>query len=154
MDLAEETRERLEEQIDWYDKKSLFSQKWYKRSKVTVIVAAALIPLSVNVPMGEYFSAFLGAVILIVEGLQHLNQYHQNWTTYRSTCEALKHEKFLWIGRAGPYETADNPNVMLAERIEALISQEHAKWVSTRQEAAKKPASSSTSFSKEKERLK
>ena len=76
--------------------------------------------------------------------LLQLNQYHHHWTTYRSTCEALKHEKFLWIGKAGPYAAADNPNMTLAERIEAVISHEHAKWVSTRQEAANKSSSLST----------
>ena len=144
MDIAEETRERLESQIKWYDTKSIYNQKWYKISKVTVIVSAALIPLSATVPMIDFLPAWLGAVILIIEGLQQLNQYHKNWTTYRSTCEALQHEKFLWIGKAGPYAVADNPNAMLAERVEALISQEHAKWVSTRQEAAKKFSSPST----------
>ena len=141
MDISQETLDRLEEQINWYDKKSISCQKWYKRSEVTVIITAALIPLSANFVEDNLLGACLGALILIIEGLQHLNQYHHHWTTYRSTCEALKHEKYLWIGQAGPYTAADNPNAMLAERIEALISQEHAKWVSTRQEVAKKPSS-------------
>jgi len=145
MDISQETLDRLESQIDWYDKKSISNQKWYKISKVAVIVAAALIPLSATLPMIGFLPAWLGALILIIEGLQHLNQYHHHWTTYRSTCEALKHEKYLWIGKAGPYAAADNPNAMLAERIEALISQENAKWVSTRQEATKKTSSGSTS---------
>jgi hypothetical protein len=49
----------------------------------------------------------------------------------------LKHEKFLWLAKAGPYATAERPDVLLAERVEALISREHAKWVSTREQAEK-----------------
>ena len=68
-----------------------------------------------------------------MEGFQQLNQYQQNWTTYRSTCEALKHEKFLYLSKAGSYATAANPKVMLAERVESLVSQEQSKWMQTQQ---------------------
>jgi len=37
--------ERLEDQIGWYDRKSLTNQKYYKRIKMVEIVAAAIIPL-------------------------------------------------------------------------------------------------------------
>jgi hypothetical protein len=88
-----------------------------------------------------FLPAWLGVLIVVVEGFQQLNQYHQNWTTYRSTCEALKHEKYLWIATAGPYAAAENSHALLAERIEAIIAQEHTKWVSTRDQAVKKPSS-------------
>jgi hypothetical protein len=80
--------------------------------------------------------AALGASVVVLEGLQQLNQYQQNWTTYRSTAEALKHEKYLFLALAGPYAGAASSSKLLADRIEGLISQEHAKWVSAREEAA------------------
>ena len=79
-----------------------------------------------------------GALIVVLEGIQQLQQYQQNWTTYRSTCERLKHEKFLFLGRAGPYAEVPNPESLLAERVESLVSQEHAAWVSHRDEAGKR----------------
>jgi hypothetical protein len=39
------TLERLEDQIDWYDKKSAFNQSCFKRIKIIELIAAALIPL-------------------------------------------------------------------------------------------------------------
>jgi len=74
--------------------------------------------------------AALGAAIILVEGFLQLNQDQQNWISYRCTCEALKHEKYLFLGRAGPYAGAVDGRALLADRIEGLISQEHAKWVS------------------------
>ena len=71
------------------------------------------------------------------EGLQQLQQYQQNWITYRATCERLKHEKFLFAARAGPYASSE-PEALLAERVESLVSQEHAAWVSQREEAARR----------------
>src|SRR5262249_5612342 len=87
-------------------------------------------------------TAGLGVFIVVLEGMQQLNQYHANWISYRSTCEALKHEKYLYLAQAGPYAGAANPRAMLAERIESLVSQEHAKW-SSAQAPAEKPAQQS-----------
>lgn len=133
------TLERLEDQISWYDNKSTNAQSWYKALKLLQIVTAAALPLVAvfEVPESDKVSAALGVVILILEGFQHLNQYQQNWIAYRSTCEALKHEKYLYLAGAGPYAGAENALALLAEQIEGLISQEHAKWVSVQKQAAK-----------------
>jgi Protein of unknown function (DUF4231) len=82
-------------------------------------------------------AAVLGLVILLVEGLQQLNQYQTNWISYRSTCEALWHEKYLFLASAGPYANADRALPLLADRIEGLISQENAKWLSVQQQTGK-----------------
>ena len=84
-------------------------------------------------------TAVLGAAVVVLEALQHLNQWHHNWITYRSTCEALQHEKFTFLELAGPYEGADPKTArrLLVERTEALISTEHSKWISGQAAAAK-----------------
>ena len=131
------TMERLEDQIAWYDRKSTENQQWFKRLKIVGIVAAAVIPFAAGYGTYPLFTGALGVFIVVLEGLQGLNQYQQNWITYRSTCEGLKHEKYLWLAKAGPYVNADSADTLLAERVESLISREHAKWVSTREQAEK-----------------
>ena len=80
----------------------------------------------------------MGVLIVILEGIQHLFQFNANWVTYRSTCEALRHEKFLFLGLSGPYDLPeDEARKLLVERAESLISTEHAKWVSGRAKADK-----------------
>jgi len=127
---------RLEDQIAWYDPRSTTNQRIFKRIKVTEIVAAALIPFIAVFRMGymTYVTAGLGVLITVLEGMLHLNQYQQNWISYRSTCEELKHEKFVFLGHAAPYSNVADPRALLAERIESLVSQEHAKWASVQQE--------------------
>ena len=90
-----------------------------------------------NIPRLALVTAGLGVLITILEGLLHLNQYQQNWITYRSTCESLKHEKYVYLGHASPYAQVDDPRALLAERIESLVSQEHAKWASVQQQDSK-----------------
>jgi hypothetical protein len=133
------TIHRLDDQIGWYGRKSQTAQRWYKLLKLLQVFAAALIPLIpvFGTPHPEKVSAILGLVILIIEAVQQLNQYQQNWMSYRSTCEALKHEKFLFLAKAGLYAKSDKPLVLLADRIEGLISQEHAKWASVQEQAAR-----------------
>ena len=137
MSEADPTLQRLEDQINWYDRKSNYNQRIYKGLKVIEIVAAALVPLAAGLHLPALLTGSLGVLIAVLEGLLQLNQYHDNWISYRSTCETLKHEKFLYLATAGPYATAATAHALLAERIESLVSQEHAKWASGQEEAAK-----------------
>jgi hypothetical protein len=131
------TLDRLEDQIGWYDNKSMHCQRMFKWLKGVEIGAAAFIPLAAGAGLSVLLTGLLGVLVVVLEGLQHLNQYQQNWISYRSTCEALKHEKFLHLAHAGPYADAKDAHAFLAERIESLVSQEHAKWVSTQEQLAK-----------------
>jgi hypothetical protein len=128
------TLQRLDDQIGWYDSKSGQNQRRFKLLKAVQLVAAATIPVTATLGAHPAVAATLGAGIVVVEGFQQLNQYQQNWSLYRSNAEALKHEKFLFLARAGPYADLSDGRAVLADRIEGLISQEHAKWVSARQE--------------------
>jgi Protein of unknown function (DUF4231) len=130
--LIDPIMERLEDQIGWYDRKSLLNQRSFKRIKIIEITAAALIPFvsAFNFQRMAWVSGGLGVLITVLEGMLHLNQYEQNWITYRSTCESLKHEKYVYLGKAGPYAGSADAHAVLADRIESLVSQEHAKWAS------------------------
>ncbi len=133
---ADPIMERLEDQIAWYDRKSLTNQRQFKRMKFIVIVSASLIPFlsALSGVQGRFATGALGLVITILEGVLQLNQYQQNWIAYRSTCESLKHEKYVYLGKAAPYADAADPHALLAERVESLVSQEHAKWLLARQQ--------------------
>jgi hypothetical protein len=126
------TLERLDSQIAWYDAKSRQCALRFKVLKAVVIGAAAAIPVVAAFDVEVYVAGILGAVVVVIEGLLQADQYHQNWITYRSTAEALKHEKYLYLARADVYAGSRNPLRLLAERIEGLISQEHARWISSR----------------------
>jgi hypothetical protein len=127
------TLERLDDQIAWYSRKSQGAQRRYKWMKGMTIASAALIPVltTARMPYATQVAAGLGVLIAILEGIQQMNRYQANWTSYRATAEALQREKFLYLGKANPYLGVANPQAMLAERVEALVSQENALWAST-----------------------
>jgi hypothetical protein len=88
-----------------------------------------VIPITAALGSPPYIAAALGVFVVIFEGIQQLFQFHQNWVTYRGTCESLKHEKFLYFALAGAYANADHPLRLLAERVEGLVSSENTKWI-------------------------
>jgi len=129
--------DRLEAQIKWYGSHARSNKRWYMRIKVAQIVSAAIIPVIAAADLPTWIAGGLGALVVVLESIQQLFQFHSNWTSYRSTAESLKHEKFLFIANAGAYATAKDPSALLAERIEGRVSQEHAAWASEQQHQQK-----------------
>jgi hypothetical protein len=135
---ADPTWERLESQLKWYSQSSRTAQHWYKRLKLLELAVAAALPVVAGVGSPVWLTGGLAAVIVVLEGAQHLYQLQEHWISYRSTAEALKHERYLYLARAGPYVGEDRHRV-LAERIEGLVSQEHAKWAASSQQPTERP---------------
>ena len=127
------TWKRLEDQLGWYDRKSRDNQRRYKWLKLLELPVAAALPVVAALDSPVWVTGGLAAVIVVLEGAQHLYQFQEHWITYRSTAEALKHERYLYLAKAGPYGGEDRHR-QLAERLEGLISQEHAKWTASHQE--------------------
>lgn len=125
-------KERVDDQINWYDKKSQFNQRWYKCLRVGEIVAAAAIPflagyMSDKTPAIQVVVGCLGFAIVIIAGVVALYQFQENWVEYRTTCESLLHEKYLFLTQTEPYNV-DNPFPLFVQRVESLVSTENTKW--------------------------
>jgi hypothetical protein len=131
---------RLEDQIAWYDARAEHNQLWFRGLKVFQIVVAAAIPVGAAAGLSAAAVGGGGAFVVVLEGLQQLLQFQENWINYRSLCERLKHEKFLFLAGARPYAGVADPERLLAERVEGLVSQEHAAWVAHREEEVTEPA--------------
>ena len=139
--------QRLEDQIDWFDRKSIRHQIWYRRLKVTSIGSAALVPLVSSLDGYALLAGLLGVVVVVVEGLQHVNQHHENWIRYRSTCENLRHEKYLYQAGAGGYEGLSDDQALrqLAAQVESLLARESNDWLQLRRGLEQQKAESAQS---------
>ena len=130
---------RLTDQLAWYDHKSVVAQRWYRTLRVSQLVLSVSIPVVVGFGAPATVAAVLGALIAVVEGVQQLFQFHEHWIGYRSTAEALKQNKYLYLSRARPYSGHDRDRI-LAERVEALISRENTQWMVTQPKDAPEPS--------------
>ena len=135
---ADPVWERLEDQLAWYDRKSGDNQRSYTRLKLLELAVAAALPVVAGVGSPVWATGGLAAVIVLLEGAQHLYQFQEHWITYRSTAESLKRERFLYLAKAGPYAGEDRHR-RLAERIEDLVSRELARWAASHPEVHADP---------------
>jgi uncharacterized metal-binding protein len=132
MDEDQYLSERLEDQIDWYDRKSQWNQWWYKRLQVFQITAAASVPFLAGYVTDEtayikIIVGLLGLLVAVTTSCVTLFKFQENWLEYRATSESLRHEKYLFLTKAEPYNVGDAFQ-LLVERVETFISKENAKW--------------------------
>ena len=131
MNEEEYLKNRLDDQIDWYDRKSSQNQKSFKRLQFILIIAAASIPFISGYVDDLYYLQYLlggiGVLIATITGMLSLYKFQENWTAYRTTCESLRHEKFLYLTKTDPYRGKNAFN-LLVQRVEMLISKENSSW--------------------------
>lgn len=124
---------RVDDQIDWYDRKSINNQRQFKRLQLVAIIFGATIPLLTAISFREWETlirfviALLGSAIAIVTGLVSLNRYQENWVKYRSCAEALRREKYHFLTRTGGYDDANTG--LLVNRCEAIMASEQSEWM-------------------------
>lgn len=137
-------RDRLDDQIKWYDKKSLSNQTWFKRLRIVEILFAICVPFLVSYITSDtgFLKVVVGAmgvVIALVSGLITLYKFQENWIEYRTTAETLKHEKYLYSTHSSPYN-GDESFHLLVERVESMMSKENTNWAQlTRKAVVGKP---------------
>jgi hypothetical protein len=123
--------QRVNDQIGWYDQKSQRAQRWFKRLRAVEVIAAGAIPLFAGFggrsPWSVIVVGILGALVAILASLLSINQFQENWIEYRTTCESLKHEKYLFLTNAEPYNEEETFGLFV-QRIESLISKENSAW--------------------------
>ncbi|SMC55704.1 DUF4231 domain-containing protein [Primorskyibacter flagellatus] len=123
--------QRLDGQIEWYDRKSVSNQAAYKKLRLIEIIAAASIPLLAgyidkHVYVGMVIGA-LGLIVAVLAGVIGLYRFQENWGEYRAVSEALKQEKFLFLARAAPYD-GEKPFELLVTRVETMLRKETSGW--------------------------
>lgn len=127
---------RLEEQIDYYEKAAGRAKQMHVRLQSAIIVLSVMVPVAVSHPpeSSEWLRFVVVAASLLLPamtGLTSFRKYGELWTTYRTTAEQLKTEKYLFLTGSGRYR--DNPNAFhdLVEAVEALLIADLTKFRAT-----------------------
>ncbi len=124
-------KDRVDGQIGWYDRKSGTNQRWFRWLRIVEIIAAASIPLLVgyadSITELKVVVGILGLLIAVIAGVLALYQFQENWTGYRTTCEAVTQKKYLFLTKTQPYDQGDSFSLFV-QRVENFISKEHSTW--------------------------
>jgi hypothetical protein len=142
-DFQKYLKERHEDQIDWYDKKSIWNQKMYRRFQWSVIVLSAITPVLVAiVPETTRWPAVaISAIVAIGTTALKTFKYQENWINYRTTCETLKKETYFYNACLADYRDAEDREALFVERAESLISRENTMWLTTQRTRSEKKKS-------------
>lgn len=124
-------QERLEDQIKWYASKSRNNKKWYLGFRLITILLSTSLPFLTNflsefTPV-RYIIAFIGVAISIIEGLQLLYKFNDNWIMYRRVAENLKKERVLYLTKSGAYQ-GNGTLQDLVINAETLMGSENTNW--------------------------
>lgn len=131
MDQDEYILQRVDDQITYYDTQSKKGQSSFKFLTGIQIASGAFIPVisgfSQDIDYSEWYTAILGLAITISTATLALNKNQERWINFRTTCETLKHLKYLFLTNSTPYKGEDGYD-MFVNDIESVISKENSDW--------------------------
>lgn len=129
MNEEEYLKQRVEDQIKWYSKRSIFNQSRYKFLFILQLIFSSSITVLVIFSDNFYLKiiiAILGVLVTAINSLIVAFKYFENWTSYRTTAESLKKEKYFFTTKTGIYKSDDFN--LFVKNIEGLISKENSNW--------------------------
>lgn len=122
-------KDRLEDQINWYSKKSSFYKRCFQSARTIEIIFASVMTVLATTSLikDSFLIPFFSLSILIIASLLALYRFQELWISYRTTSESLKHEKYLFKTKTYPYNKDDKFN-LLVKNVETIISRENTLW--------------------------
>ena len=135
--------DRLENQMNWFDRKSSWHQQRYKKLKRWEFAIGASIPVMVSFSAScdlqlhlfgvsfswllQIFASVAGVVLVFITKHLELEDHYKLWKDYWANAEQLQHELMLYTSRTEPYHT-DQAYHDLVENVEGLLNKENMKW--------------------------
>ena len=137
MNYDEYKKNRVDDQICWYNTKSSKNRKVFQILRTIQIIAGALIPFlsGLLVAMAEFqkqgtaIVGGLGVIVTIATGIANFGRYRENWIEYRKMSENLQREMFLYETESGRYSLKNkNRFDLFVQTVESLLASENANW--------------------------
>ena len=133
MTQEEYLKDRVDNQIAWYSRKSARNKKYHLWSNALIIVFAAVIPFFAglgeeNLTWTKYVIALLGVLTAAFTGISALYKFQEKWMTYRITGESLKREKIIFQTGTYPYNTGASSFPLFVNTVENIMNSENAVW--------------------------
>ena len=131
MDEKQYIKDRVDDQFNFFDKKSESSQNKYRTWRVILIILSVSIPfLTLLTDWNQqirYAVAGAGVLIAAIEGFLGLYKFQEDWVNNRKAAESLKREKFLYLTKSGDYK-GEGAFELFVSRIENILAQENKSW--------------------------
>ena len=125
-------KDRVDDQLDYFDSSAMRNQKAYRKLKGTSIACNVLttmtialaftVPAEYKVAMG-ILALILSTVVLATYQIEEFQSFGAKWEKFRLVAEQIKSEKYLFLNRAGTYALEDEETAKrkFIETIEGII---------------------------------
>lgn len=126
---------RYQDQIQWYNSRSLHNQRCYRTYQWILNIFSALTPVLLAIDfcldnsLWRWSTLISAIIVALSSSVLKIFKYQENWIDYRTTCETLKKEIYYYRARAQEYAEAEDCERLFVERVESLISRENTIWL-------------------------
>lgn len=131
----EQLRQQIEHELYTYARRAVFYKRCYYILTCATIILPALVSVVNVVPSDspneiKLTVTILSAVSAVAAGVLGAANVHEHWTSYRSACENLKEEIFLYVKAVAPYDIDDSKEreSKFVSNLLNLYHQENSRW--------------------------
>lgn len=127
---VEYLKNRVLDQILWYDKKATHNQKMFKELSIVSFCISTSIPILTifgDCLILKILIALFGSIVSVISYIINIYTYKDLWIQYRMNCEMLKSEVSKFANKVPPYNT-DIAFSRFVENCEQYFTKEFSKW--------------------------
>jgi hypothetical protein len=124
----------LDQQYAWYRAHAVSAGVRYKVQEITLLVVAALIPVS-TVVTDRWVTALLGAVVVVLTGLRSIFTWQDDWLRCTEAWQQLQFARTRYVHSLPPYDVEDTRDALLVQRVQEVQTAETRGWLSLRADA-------------------
>jgi hypothetical protein len=124
---------RVNDQINWYERKASANKNAYKRSQVLSILCGAAIPIltvfegQAAIAVSRPLIALLGGTVAVLSAIVSLYKFQEYWVKYRTAAQLLQREKNLFLTQTEPYNS-ERAFPLFVQNCEAIMAAENSEW--------------------------
>ena len=144
MNIDEYLKERVEDQLTYFERAASREKKKFHRIQTAIIVLGVLVPVVINLPENliagtesmKLITTILSVMLAILSGISNLRKHGDLWLRYRGTEEMLKRERFLFLTKSGDYAN-ENAFHTFVTRVESVLLDDYTGFSGVIEEAKK-----------------
>jgi len=127
----------LDQQYAWYRTHAVSAGVRYKVLEISVLVAAAVVPVS-TVVSDRWVTALLGAVVVVLTGLRSIFTWQDDWLRFTEAWQQLQFARTRYVHGLSPYDDPATRDAALVQQVQEIQASENRGWLSLRADARSK----------------
>jgi hypothetical protein len=131
-------REILQKSLNWYNKEAWKCKLGYRIIEISILIVGAAVPVAaLSFPGNGMAAAVLGAIVVVLTGLRHVFQWHDNYLRFTTASSFLTQAQRSYDVHSPPYDdsaTRERELIALVNRVEDQETEGWIKLMSTKAE--------------------